>query len=150
MYGTLADWRAWATARGNSAPTDASDADATAALVRTSDYIRALYVSRLLPGFDVTLQPPGYDHPLVDTATFIAAVQELTSPGFWTKTFTPAEQKVLTEVKGIKWTVTGSTSKTFSSSPISTLIDAMFDRYISDADALGFMLLSIGGGDACV
>jgi len=29
MYGTIADWRAYATARGNSAPSSASDGDAT-------------------------------------------------------------------------------------------------------------------------
>jgi hypothetical protein len=107
-------------ARGNSAPTDASDADATAARQRASDYIRTRYVLPLgLSG----------DAGNVIEATHIAAGYELTKPGFWSTTFTPAQQKVLTEVKGIRWTVSGNATmeKGFTGQvPVSPAIDALF------------------------
>lgn len=146
MYGDLATFRAYALARGNSAPTNAIDADATAALVRASDYIRLRYVANLLPTHDTTLQPAGYDYPLVEEAAYIAASIELAKPGFFSKTYTASEQKVLTEVKGIKWTVVGDASKTYAAMPASTLIDAMFEPYVVDRDAPGFFFRSIGPG----
>lgn len=146
MYGTLAEWRAWATARGNSAPTDATDADATAALVRASDYVRLRYVANLLPGYDVSLQPAGFDYPLVDEATYIAAVLELTTAGFFSKTYTASEQKVLTGVGSIRWTVTGDADKTYGAMPVSTLIEAMFEPYVFDRDDLHFFFRSVGSG----
>lgn len=145
MYGSLTGWRAYALARGDSAPTDATDASATAALVRGSDMIRLRYVANLLPGYGVDFTPAGFDLPLVEEAAYIAASLELATPGFFSKTYTAAEQKVLTEVKGIKWTVTGDSSATYSAMPVSTLIEAMFEPYIIDRDAAGFMLQSIGG-----
>lgn len=149
MYGTIADWRAYATARGNSAPTDASDGDATAALTRASDMIRLRYVPLLLSGYGVDFTPTGSDLPLVEEASYIAAGLELETPGFFSKTWTAAEQKVLTEVRGIKWTVTGNASGTYAAMPVSTLIDALFWPYISDPDDDQFMFRSIGPG-ACV
>jgi hypothetical protein len=149
MYGTLAAWRAYALERGDNAPTAASDADATAALVRASDYIRFRYVANLLSAYDpLTFTPLGYTLPLVTEATYIAAGYELATPGFFSKTFTASEQKVLTEVKGIKWTVTGNASGTYASMPSSTLIDALFEPYVVDRDADQFMFRSIGAG-AC-
>lgn len=144
MYGTIADWRAYATARGNSAPTDATDGAATAALTRASDMIRLRYVPNLLSGYGVDFVPPGSDMPLVEEAAYIAASFELTTPGFFSKTYTAAEQKVLTEVKGIKWTVVGESSGVYASMPVSTLIDALFWPYVSDPDAVGFMFRSVG------
>lgn len=144
MYGTLVGWRAYATARGNAAPAAAADGVATAALVRASDMIRLRYVPNLLAGYGTDFIPPGSDLPLVEEGAYIAASFELATPGFFSRTYTESEQKVLTEVKGIKWTVTGSTSGVYSSMPSSSLIDAMFWPYISDADANGFMLQSIG------
>jgi hypothetical protein len=148
MYGTIAAWRAYATARGDNAPTAASDTLAGAALTRASDMIRLRYVPNLLAGYGVDFIPPGSTIPLVEEAAYIAASFELATPGFFSRTYTESEQKVLTEVKGIKWTVTGKTSGVYSSMPSSSLIDAMFWPYISDADANGFMLMSIGPG-AC-
>lgn len=144
MYGTLVGWRAYATARGDNAPTAANDGTATAALVRGSDMIRLRYVANLLPGYGVTFTPTGFDLPLVEEAAYIAASFELATPGFFSKTYTAAEQKVLTEVKGIKWQVVGNASESYGSMPVSTLIDAMFLPYILDRDAPGFMLQSIG------
>ena len=137
MYGTIEDWRAYATARGNSSPSSATDADATAALVRASDYIKYRYVANLLPGYDETLE-------IVEYGTYEAANLELATPGFFTKTYTEAERKVLTEVKGIKWTVTGQGKGVYSSSPTSTLIEAMFDPYIEDDTPPYFSFQSIG------
>ncbi len=120
VYSTNEAWRAYALARGNSAPTDASDTDASAALQRASDYIRTRYVLPLgLAG----------DTDNVIEATHIAAGYELTTPGFWSKTFTPAQQKVLTEVKGIRWQVSGNATmdKGYQAQvPVSPAIDALF------------------------
>ena len=144
MYGTIAGWCAYALARGDNAPTAASDGDATAALVRGSDMIRLRYVPLLLSGYGVDFVPPGSDLPLVEEASYIAAGYELATPGFFSKTYTESEQKVLTEVKGIKWTVTGKTDGVHSAMPSSSLIDALFWPYISDPDAAGFMFMSVG------
>lgn len=120
IYSTIAAWRAYALARGNSAPTDASDADATAALQRASDYIRTRYALPLgLSG----------DADNVIEATHIAAGYEITTSGFWSKTFTPAQQKVLTGVGDLSWTVSGNATmdKGYSGQvPISPAIDALF------------------------
>jgi hypothetical protein len=144
MYGDLAGWRAYALARGDNAPTNATDEVATAALVRGSDYIRYRYVANLLPGYDETFTPAGYEAPLAELGAYIAAGYELAKPGFFSKVYTPSEQKVLTEVKGIKWTVTGQGGATYGSSPTSSLIDAMFYPYIMDRDRAGFMLRAVG------
>lgn len=145
MYGALANWRAYATARGNNAPSSASDADAEAALTRASDMVRLRYVANLLPGYDATLQPDGYDYPLVEEAAYIAASLELATPGFFSKAYTPAEQKVLTGVQSIRWTVTGDASKKYAAMPTSSLIDAMFEPYIFDRNVNSMALMSIGG-----
>lgn len=137
-YGSLAGWRDYALDRGDTAPTDAQDAVALAALLRASDHIKYRYVANLAPGYDETLE-------VVEPATYVAASLELATPGFFSRTYTPGEQKVLTEVKGIKWTVVGDASKSFAAAPTSTLIDAMFSPFIIDRDAAGFMLRAVGG-----
>lgn len=95
MVATLDEWRAYATARGNASPTSADNILAEAALQRGSDYIRLRYVVRY--GLDA-------DSDEVEEATYIAADSELSSPGFWTKTFTPAQMKTLTRADSISWT----------------------------------------------
>jgi hypothetical protein len=149
MYGTIEDLRSYATARGDNAPTAASDADATAALTRASDMIRLRYVPNLLTGYGVDFTPDGSDLPLVEEAAYIAASLELATPGFFSKTFTASEQKVLTEVKGIKWTVVGKAAGIYAAMPVSTLIEALFEPYVIDRNADGFMFKSIGPG-VCV
>jgi hypothetical protein len=116
MIGTLADWRAYASARGDNTPTEAEDAVATAALVRASDYIRFRYVANFISGYDETFIAPGYDIPLVEIGAYIAAGLELATPGLFSKTFTPAEQKVLTGVGSIRWTVTGKAGGIYAAS----------------------------------
>lgn len=128
-YGTLAGFRAYALARGDNAPTEASDALATAALMRGSDMVRLRYVARLC-GYDITSIPDGSDLPIVEEAAYIAASLELATPGFFSKTYTGAESKVLTEVKGIKWTVTGKSDGDYAYMPSSSLIDALFAPYL--------------------
>jgi hypothetical protein len=148
MIGTLADWRAYASARGDNTPTEAEDAVATAALVRASDYIRFRYVANFISGYDETFIAPGYDIPLVEIGAYIAAGLELATPGLFSKTFTPAEQKVLTGVGSIRWTVTGKAGGIYAASPVSTLLEALFEPYILDRNRDQFMLRSIGPG-AC-
>lgn len=144
MYGTIAAWRAYALARGDNAPSAAADPLATAALTRGSDMIRLRYLPNMLPSYGVDFIPPGSDLPLVEEGAYIAASLELATPGLFSRTFTAAEQKVLTAVDTIKWTVVGNASGTYAAMPVSTLIDALFGPYVSDSDACGFLLRSIG------
>ncbi len=118
MIGTVAGLIAYAADRG----TVLADTPQTLqALVRASDYIEFTY----LLGSTCTVASTN-----VESATYVAAMQEVVSPGFWTKTFTPADQKVLTKVGEIQWTVTGDASKGGASIPRSTLIDAMLRECI--------------------
>lgn len=120
VYSTIAAWRAYAAARGNQAPTDASDTDAQASLQRASDYIRTRYVLPL--GLSV-------DADNVIEATHVAAGFDLATPNFWTTTFTPAQQKTLTRVGEISWTVSGNATieKGYNGQvPVSPAIDALF------------------------
>jgi len=123
MAATLAGWTTYAGLRGLVV---ANETTSEQALVRAADYIRFHYVEQFLPGYDET-------SPNVDEATYEAAAFELTTPGFWTTTFTPAQQKVLTGAGEIRWTVTGSTDSAdawANASPTSTKIAAMLDRYM--------------------
>lgn len=121
------------------APTNAADSVAEAALVRASDHIRYRYVANLAAGYDDTLS-------VVDPATYEAANLELATPGFFAKTYTPDQQKFLTQVGNIKWTVVGDGKSTYGAAPVSTLIEAMFEPYIIDRDAPSpFLLRAVGG-----
>ena len=127
MYGTIAEWRAYALERGDSAPTDASDIEATAALVRASDYIKYKYVARFLSGCDDT-------HEGVEPATYIAASMELDTPKFFSKIYTPSQQKVLTQAGDIKWTVVGDASGTDAATPRSTMIEDILAKCLPVED----------------
>ena len=63
-------------------------------------------------------------------AAYEAAIAEVAEPGIWTKTFTPAEQKVLVGVGDIKWQVTGDASKGGAAIPRSTKIETMLRQCI--------------------
>ena len=141
MIGTIADWRIYATARGNAAPAAASDADATAALTRASDYIMYSYVARFVSPYGVT-------SPNVEEATYEAANFELTTSGFFSTTFTESQLKVLTGVGSVKWTPvdTGSTARAaWRSAPTSTLIDAMLAAYMPMDIGVAPWFKTIGG-----
>jgi len=117
IYSNIADWRAYALARGDNAPTGASDVDATASLQRASDYIRTRYVIRL--GLEAT------DANVIE-ATHIAAGYDIAAPGFWAKTFTAASAKVLIGVGDIKWQIVGGVTGADAQLPTSPAIDALF------------------------
>lgn len=61
----------------------------------------------------------------IEEASYEAAWIEANSAGALSKTFTPGEQKVLTEVKGIKWTLTGDATRENAMSVVSTVIDGL-------------------------
>ena len=109
MTATVAGWITYAAARGT---TIADNSASQQALVRASDYIRSRY----------TIRRPYLDPDLVEEATYIAAASELETPGFWSKIYTPNQQKVLTKVEGISWTVVGGDGR---AEPVSTLIDGL-------------------------
>ena len=113
MIGTVTALIAYAGARGT---VIADDAATLQALVRASDYIQFTY----LDGSSCTV-----DSANVVEATYEAAIAEVAAPGIWTKTFTPAEQKVLVGVGDIKWQVTGDASNGGASIPRSTKIETM-------------------------
>jgi len=91
MIGTLADFRAFHTERGNAAPAAASDADATSALVRGSDYVRRAFC----------LVVEETDERVIEAA-YAASGFELPAPGFWVS---QDSGKVLTQVGEIGWTL---------------------------------------------
>lgn len=128
MAATIAGWITYAAARGDTVSDDAASA---AALVRGQDHIQFHYANRFMASYDM-------DSPNVDAAVYEAAKLELASPGFFSRTFTAGEAKVLTEVKGIKWTVVGGETKADSTSmtPTSTKIEAMLRPYINRAAAV--------------
>lgn len=132
MIGTIAAWRIWATARGDNAPTAADDTVATAALTRASDYIMFSYVGCFYAGYDET-------SPNVEEATYVAAGLELATPGFFSSTYTPSQQKVLTEVRGIKWTPVGDASGPDSAAPVSSLINSMLKNYFPSEDLVPYL-----------
>ena len=118
LYGSVSDWIAYAADRGLVV---ADDAPSAQALQRATDYIRTRYVQRFSATYDAT-------HADVIEATYIAAEFELATPGFWAATYTPSQVKVLTEVKGIKWTVAtpeAGMSAADASTPMSPAIDAL-------------------------
>lgn len=118
MTATVAGWIAYAALRGDVVADNAASA---AALVRAGDYIRTRYVLRFSADYDDTA-------PQVEEATYIAAKYELATPGFWATTYTPATAKVLTEVKGIKWTpiaAQGAVPGADGMLPVSPAIDAL-------------------------
>lgn len=113
MAATVTGLIAYAAERGTVIADDVATAQA---LVRASDYIQYTYLA---------YGTCTVDSPNVEAATYEAAIIEVDTPRFWSRTFTPADQKVLTGVKGITWTVTGDASRSGSSTPRSTKIDAM-------------------------
>jgi len=117
---SVADWIVYAAARGDVIENTAASAQA---LVRATDHIQFTYVDRF--GGGVTPDPD-----VVNAAVYEAAKLELATPGFWSKTFTPDQQKVLVEVKGIKWETRGDASGAEGATPVSTKIEAMLRRYM--------------------
>lgn len=137
MYGDLTAFRTYQAARGNQAPSTASDADATAALVRASDYIMTNYVLRFA---DQHKDPPP---DAVLASAYIAAGIELGKPGFFSATYTPDQRKALVAVGDIKWQVVGDASGGDGVTPVSNQIDALLKPYLR-ADRGGLFAASVG------
>lgn len=104
------------------------------ALVRATDVIVFGYVNRFCHGYSV-------NSPYVDEAIYEAAMIEVVTPNFFTSTYTPADQKLLTEAKGVKWTpvVGGRKGRggLLDATPTSTKIEAMLRPYVSNYIGLG-------------
>lgn len=125
MYGTRAAADTYHSLRGNAAWGVATDAAKDAALVRATESLDGMYQYRW-PGTptggasQVDAWPrtgaadywgnalPSDTVPLkVESAAYELALRELQTPGSTAPDVILAQQKVLTEVKGIKWTPLG-------------------------------------------
>jgi len=73
--------------------------------------------------------PPAAVPARVVNASYEAALIELRTPGFFSKTFTEADKKVLTKVQSIEWKYIGSSKGDRSSSPVSTVLTIFLRRY---------------------
>lgn len=120
MAATVDGLITYASARGT---TVANDAASAAGLVRAQDYIAYHYVNRFSGAISV-------DQDIVDAAIYEAAIVEIATPGFWTRAYSPDQQKVLTAVDGIKWTVRGDASGSDAATPVSTKIEGMLRPYM--------------------
>lgn len=120
-YASLVEAAAYHTARGNATWTG-TDALKEAALIRATQWLDGRYGSQW-PGVRWKLREQALDWPRIEVydrdgtvvdydtipvevlnATCEAALRELTTPGILSPDVTPGTVKVLTEVKGIKWT----------------------------------------------
>jgi hypothetical protein len=102
---TVATSDAYCIARGY-ADWTGSEADKTAALRRGQDYIAGEYNYRWLVSFTDATAPIEVQYAIVE-----AARRELVAAGSLAPDLTPGREKVLTEVKGIKWTMIKSDAK---------------------------------------
>ena len=118
MTATTAGWIAYAALAGDVV---ADDADSAAALVRAGRYIQREFLD--------SREYAGIPDDIAEQATYEAAALELATPGFWSRTFTPDQQKSLVAVGDIKWQVMGNASGAMGATPVSTAIDAMMRRY---------------------
>lgn len=132
IYGSIAAWRVYATERGNGAPAEATDPVASAALQRASDYIFFHYEKKAICTIPADV---------LEAAAYEAANLELTTPGLFRTSYTPAEAKVLTEVDGIKWTLIGDGMTVSSMMPVSSIIEAMLDDYVARSVGVGLRAL---------
>lgn len=149
-YGTDAEFEAWLSANGFALPTGAPDK--AVLRERASIYVDGLYGARF-PGRPTggaaqerewprtgavdrygNAMPTDAVPDRVEQATYQAAYLEATTKGGLSATYTPGTQKVLTEVKGIKWTVTGDASKDGAMVPVSTAVEAILAPLLTAAD----------------
>lgn len=101
------------------------------AIMRGQRYIAARYNGRWNDTLDPVPAPVTY-------AVIEAALIEARTPGFFSRTYTPAEAKVLTEVRGIKWTLVGGSG---DMTPTSTIVDGMISPYLQRSWGLGLMVI---------
>jgi hypothetical protein len=131
MFVTVAGLIAYLGLRGRVV---ADETATTQALYRGSDYIRTGYVLRLAPTFTAT-------SPEVIEAAYIAASYELTTAGFWSKVYTPAQVRVISKVEGISFrpAASGDNGDARSHVPRSPAIEALFTGM--SIDGLGPLLV---------
>jgi hypothetical protein len=91
----------------------------TTAIMRGQRYIAAKYNGRWLNGIDPVPAPIKY-------AVIEAALVEAKTPGFFTKTYTSSDAKVLVAVEGIRWERVGGSDM----APASTIVDGLLAPYI--------------------
>lgn len=133
LNGDLAGFRAYHAERGQTVSAD--DTEAMAALVRGADVVRLQYIQRI-----TTLPSPIPD--AFAHAEYEAAWIEQQSPGFFSKTSTPGQEKVLTKVGDIQWTVIPAADGTAASSmPVSSKVEAIMSPYVSTVAASGNKVL---------
>ncbi|TPW26029.1 DnaT-like ssDNA-binding protein [Pararhizobium mangrovi] len=149
-YGTNEGFAAWLADNGYAMP---DSAPAPGVLrQRASVYVDGLYYDRF-PG-----RPAGgaaqdrqwpravavdrYGHALDDVtvpqrvidASYQAAWIEAQNPGTLATTYTPGQNKVLTEVKGIKWEVVGNANADRAMVPVSTAVEALLAPILTPAN----------------
>lgn len=155
-YGTDQGFEDYATSNGYTVPAGT----VAAARLRGSVYLDGHYYRRW-PG-----QPTGgidqerswprkdavdrYGNAIPDStipqrvidASYEAALLELKTPGFFSKTFTESERKVLTRVQNIQWTVTGESKGDRANSPVSTTIDNILAPILVPNDLPAALIVS--------
>lgn len=130
---TVAEADAYAISRGATDWTGDTTAK-TAALRRGQDYIAGMYNNRWTykePSQGVWVRREWLDTTAPDAVKYAiieAALREIATPFSLSPDVTPGREKVLTEVKGIKWQAMGNgTAQSFR--PIVTAIDLMLNGY---------------------
>ena len=78
----------------------------------------------------------------VVSASYEAALIELRTPGFFSKTFTESEKKVLVKVQSISWVYTGNSKGDRSSSPTSTVIENLLAPILTPDDLPAALIVS--------
>ena len=78
----------------------------------------------------------------VVSSSYEAALIELRTPGFFSKTFTESEKKVLVKVQSISWVYTGNSKGDRSSSPTSTVIDNLLAPILTPDDLPAALIVS--------
>ena len=78
----------------------------------------------------------------VVSASYEAALIELRTQGFFSKTFTESEKKVLVKVQSISWAYTGNSKGDRSSSPTSTVIDNLLSPILTPDDLPAALIVS--------
>ena len=116
---TISDADAYCAARGIGDWTG-DDASKTSALRRGQDYIAGKYNSKWLVSFDDATAPS-----VVKYAICEAAAREIKTPFCLTPDLVMGREKVLTEVKGIKWTPIKSDAKAQDMMPVISAIEGL-------------------------
>ena len=92
------------------------------AILRAQRYIAARYNGRWTD--ELTPVPAPVTYAIIE-----AALIEARTPGFFARTYTPSEAKVLVEVRGVKWERVGGSDMT----PTSTIVDSLLAPYLGGA-----------------